>query len=280
MAVYAIGDVQGCYEPLCRLLDQLRFDSSCDQLWLTGDLVNRGPESGKVLRLVRSLQEAAVTVLGNHDLTLLAVAEGFVKARRKDTFHDILDASDAAEYIDWIRHWPLLHHDANLGFTMIHAGLIAQWDLAQAQACAAELEDTLRGPAYREFLAHMFGQQPEHWDNNLAGIERLRCIVNICTRMRFCTASGRLDFKAKGAPGSQPSGLMPWFQMPGRRNADLNIIFGHWAALGYYREPGIYALDSGCVWGQQLTALRLDLPLDQGDMQSNVLHQVSCASCC
>ena len=276
MAVYAIGDVQGCYTPLCRLLDQLRFDSSCDQLWLTGDLVNRGPESSKVLGLVRSLQDAAVTVLGNHDLTLLAVAEGFVKARRKDTFYDILDAPEAAEHLDWIRHCPLLHHDAKLGFTMVHAGLAPQWDLAQAQVCAAELEETLRGLAYRGFLAHMFGEQPDHWDNNLAGMERLRCIVNICTRMRFCTANGRLDFGAKGAPGSQPLGLMPWFQIPARRNADLNIIFGHWAALGYYREPGIYALDSGCVWGQHLTALQID----QDAKQSEILHQVSCASCC
>ena len=275
MAVYAIGDIQGCYAPLCRLLEKLHFDASCDQLWLTGDLVNRGPQSAAVLRLVRELQGAAVTVLGNHDLTLLAVAEGFVNARRKDTFHDILNAPDVADQLDWMRQRPLLHHAAELGFTMVHAGLAPQWDLAQAQACAAELEATLRGPAYREFLAQMFGQQPLRWNDKLTGIKRLRCIVNICTRMRFCTKDGRLNFEIKGPPGSQPSGLIPWFRVPGRRNADLKIVFGHWAALGYYREPGIYALDSGCVWGNRLTALRLDAA--DGE---NAVYQVSCKGRC
>jgi len=258
MAVYAIGDVQGCYEPLCRLLEKVHFDAHHDQLWLAGDLVNRGPQSKAVLQLVRELGDAAISVLGNHDLTLLAIAEGFVKVRRKDTFHDILAAADAAEYLHWLRHRPLLHHDAELGFTMVHAGLAPQWDLAQAQACAAELEATLRDETYRDFLAQMFGQKPNRWDDSLRGIERLRCIANSLTRIRFCTADGKLDFDSKGPPGSQPANLLPWFQLPARRNADLNIVFGHWATLGYYRAPGIYALDSGCVWGKHLSALRLD----------------------
>ena len=260
MAVYATGDVQGCYDPLQRLLDRLRFDPATDTLWLVGDLVNRGPQSVEVLRLVRGLGERAVAVLGNHDLTLLAVAAGQVKPKRKDTFHTLLEAPDHGELLDWLRRRPLLHHDADLGFTMVHAGLPPQWDLALAQRSAAELEATLRGPDCGDFLAHMFGGEPRCWRDDLAGYDRLRFTVNVLTRMRFCTADGTLSFAEKGPPGSQGPGLLPWFAVPGRRNADLNLVFGHWAALGYYRAPGIYALDSGCVWGNRLTAIRLDQP--------------------
>ncbi|MFO1424644.1 MAG: symmetrical bis(5'-nucleosyl)-tetraphosphatase [Candidatus Competibacteraceae bacterium] len=260
MAVYAIGDIQGCYDPLARLLDRLCFDPAADMLWLVGDLVNRGPRSVEVLRLVRGLGQRAIMVLGNHDLTLLAVAAGQVKPKRKDTFHTILDAPDHAELLDWLRWRPLLHHDPALKFTLIHAGLPPQWDLALAQRCAAELEATLRGPNYEDFLAHMFGGEPRRWRDDLAGYDRLRFIVNALTRMRFCTADGALSFSEKGPPGSQGPGLLPWFAVPGRRGADLNLVFGHWAALGYYRAPGIYALDSGCVWGNRLTAIRLDEP--------------------
>ena len=260
MAVYAIGDIQGCHDPLLRLLDLLRFDPTADMLWLVGDLVNRGPHSVEVLRLVQDLDERAVVVLGNHDLTLLAVAAGQVKPKRKDTFHTLLDAPDRRELLDWLRRRPLLHHDPALGFTMVHAGLPPQWDLALAQRCAAELETTLRGPDYEDFLAHMFGGQPRRWREGLAGYDRLRFTVNALTRMRFCTADGALSFAEKGPPGSQEPGLLPWFAAPGRRNADLHLVFGHWAALGYYRAPGIYALDSGCVWGNRLTAIRLDEP--------------------
>jgi bis(5'-nucleosyl)-tetraphosphatase (symmetrical) len=262
VAVYAIGDVQGCYDPLQRLLEGLTFDPARDTLWFAGDLINRGPQSLQVLRLVRSLGDQAVTVLGNHDLTLLAVAEGYVQPKHKDTFHTILEAPDREPLLDWLRHCPLLHHDPELGFTLVHAGLPPQWNLEQAQARAQELEAVLRGPDYRGFLANMFGSEPRRWRNDLQGNERLRCIVNYLTRMRFCRDDGTLSFAQKGAPGSQPADLKPWFQAPGRRNADLNIVFGHWAALGYHREPGIYALDSGCVWGNRLTALRLDVPED------------------
>ena len=260
MAIYAIGDIQGCCEPLQRLLDLLNFDPAADRLWLVGDLVNRGPHSVEVLRLTHSLDKQVVAVLGNHDLTLLAVAAGQVKPRRKDTFHTILEAPDRDALLDWLRQRPLLHHDAELGFTMVHAGLPPQWDLGLAQRCAAEVEAVLRGPEWASFMARMFGGEPRRWRNDLVGYYRLRFIVNALTRMRFCTADGALSFAEKGPPGSTDINLMPWFAAPGRRNVDLNIVFGHWASLGYYRAPGIYALDSGCVWGNRLTAIRLDAP--------------------
>ncbi len=268
MAVYAIGDVQGCYDPLQRLLETLRFDPGQDVLWLVGDLVNRGPQSLQVLRLLRSLGDSAISVLGNHDLTLLAVAAGCRLTRSKDTFHGVLSAPDGEELLDWLRRRPLLHHDAELGFTMVHAGLAPQWDLEQALSGAAELEGTLRSPDYRAFLAQMFGDEPRLWCDDLQGRERLRFITNCLTRMRYCTPAGALDLKQKGPPGSQPPGLLPWFHVPGRRNAGLNIVFGHWATLGYYREPGIYALESGCCWGNALTALRLDGPAE--------VHRMDC----
>lgn len=258
MAVYAIGDIQGCYDPLQRLLELIRFDPAADTLWLTGDLINRGPKSVAVMRLVKDLGGQAVTVLGNHDLTLLAVAEGFVPLKRKDTFHEILEAPDREDLIHWLRHRPMLHHDPHLGYVMVHAGLPPQWDLALATGCARELEAVLQGERHRDFLAQMFGSEPRVWHEGLTGVERLRFTVNALTRMRFCHEDGSLNFDQKGPPGSQPKDLKPWFLAPGRRNADLKVVFGHWAALGYYRDRGIYALDSGCVWGGQLTALRLD----------------------
>lgn len=260
MAIYALGDVQGCYEPLQRLLEVVRFDPAQDTLWFAGDLINRGPHSLEVLRLVYSLGESAVVVLGNHDLTLLAVAEGFKEPRQKDTFLSVLDAADRDRLLTWLRRRPILHHDAQLGFTMVHAGLAPQWNLDQVLSCAAEVESALHGSDYRNFLAHMYGSEPRVWRDDLQGMERLRFIVNCLTRIRFCTAEGALSFDQKGPPGSQPDGLWPWFKVPGRRNADLNVIFGHWSSQGFYREPGIYALDSGCVWGNKLTALRLDGP--------------------
>lgn len=260
MAVYAIGDIQGCYEPFRRLLDVLRFDPAADALWLVGDLINRGPQSLAVLRFVRDLGERAVAVLGNHDLTLLAVAAGHVKPKRKDTFDSILQAPDRAELLDWLRRCPLLHHDPLLDFTMVHAGLPPQWDLALAQRCAAEVETVLRGPSATDFLGQMFGGEPRRWRDDLSGYNRLRFITNALTRMRFCTPNGALSFDDKGPPGSQSSGLLPWFAVADRRSKNLHLVFGHWAALGYYREPGIFALDSGCVWGNRLTAIRLDEP--------------------
>ncbi len=258
MAVYAIGDIQGCYDPLRRLLDVLHFDPTADRLWLVGDLVNRGPQSVEVLRFLYRLDQQVVAVLGNHDLALLAVAAGHVKAKRKDTFDSVLKAPDSDELLNWLRHRPMLHHDAELGFTMVHAGLPPQWDLALAQRCASALEATLRSADYLDFLARMFGAEPGCWQDNLYDYDALRFTVNALTRIRYCSVDGRLSFSEKGPPGTQKTGLLPWFHIPERRSAGLNMVFGHWAALGYYREAGIYALDSGCVWGNRLTAIRLD----------------------
>ena len=258
MAVYAIGDLQGCYDALQRLLDRLSFDPAHDKLWLTGDLVNRGPQSLESLRFVRSLGESAVTVLGNHDLHLLAVAEHTDKKKRQDTLDAILNATDRDQLLDWLRSQPLIHHDDSLSFTMVHAGLPPQWDLALARACAEEVQAVLRGPDYHLFFEHMYGNEPSRWSDKLTGWERLRFIVNSFTRMRYCDAKGRLDLRAKGSPGSQHKKLMPWFQVPGRLNAQLRIVFGHWSTLGKSNVPGVFSIDSGCVWGGALTALRLD----------------------
>jgi bis(5'-nucleosyl)-tetraphosphatase (symmetrical) len=258
MSHYAIGDIQGCYDELQRLLERLRFDPAQDRLWLVGDLVNRGPGSLETLRLVRGLGEAAVCVLGNHDLHLLAVARGLKRHKRRDTLEPILHATDADELLDWLRHRPLFHHDAGLGYTLVHAGLAPQWDLAQAQACAREVEAALRGPDWLELLANMYGDEPDCWSDDLRGWSRLRVIINAFTRLRYCTAEGQMDFADKGRPGTQEAGLTPWFALPWRRSAGLRIVFGHWSTLGLLQGQGVIALDTGCVWGGRLTAARLD----------------------
>ncbi|MBZ0072134.1 MAG: symmetrical bis(5'-nucleosyl)-tetraphosphatase [Thiohalobacteraceae bacterium] len=258
MAVYAIGDVQGCLHELDRLLTELHFDPARDRLWFAGDLVNRGPRSLETLRFVRGLGAAATTVLGNHDLHLLAVACDPARARPKDTLHPILDAPDRTELLDWLRRQPLLHHDATLGYTLIHAGLPPQWDLGLAQDCAREVEAALRGDDYAAYLTQMYGNEPDRWTDDLQGQERLRFITNCFTRLRYCDADGRLGLAFKGAPGSQPAGWLPWFEIPQRRSRSLRIVFGHWSTLGPRDDPGIFPLDSGCLWGGQLTALRLD----------------------
>ena len=260
MAVYAIGDVQGCYDELMRLLEHVGFSASSDTLWFCGDLVNRGPQSLEVLRLVSNMGSSAVTVLGNHDLHLLAVAAGCGKKLAKDTLQPILNAPDGEELIAWLRHQPLLHHDAKLGFTMIHAGLPPQWDLATAQRCAREMEAVLRGPGYHDFLLHMYGNEPNCWSPELTGINRLRFITNVFTRMRYCTVDGVLNLKDKGEVGSQPLGYLPWFAVPGRKTAAQPILFGHWSTLGVGMMSNAISLDSGCLWGGQLTAVRIDEP--------------------
>ena len=258
MPIYAIGDVQGCFDELQALLKQIGFRTGRDRLWFTGDLVNRGPKSLEVVRFVKSMAGDAVTVLGNHDLHLLAVAEGQDRYRYNDTFDDVLNAPDADGLLDWLRRRPLLHHDSKLGYTLIHAGLPPQWDLAEAEACAAEVEAVLRGRRYGEYFEQMYGNEPERWSDDLAGGERLRFITNCFTRLRYCDKDGRLALDEKGAPGSQRDGYLPWFAAPGRRSAGLSIVFGHWSTLGEPAEAGVYPLDTGCVWGGSLTALRLD----------------------
>jgi bis(5'-nucleosyl)-tetraphosphatase (symmetrical) len=257
MATYAIGDVQGCYDELRRLLDAIGFDQDNDRLWSVGDLVNRGPQSLEVLRWFKALGDRAVVVLGNHDLHLLAVAAGNEAQRKKDTLTPILEAPDRDELLDWLRHRPLLHLDTKKRFVMIHAGLPPQWDLEQAIACAGELEEVLRGPDHEAFLQLMYGNEPSRWSDDLAGTERLRFITNCLTRLRWCDADGNLLLHEKGQPGTQSPDAMPWYHVPGRRTRDVRIIFGHWSTLGYRAEDNVWALDSGCLWGGALTAIRV-----------------------
>lgn len=257
MAVYAVGDIQGCYDELRALLDRLRFDPANDVLWLVGDLVNRGPKSLETLRFVRDLGTAAITVLGNHDLHLIAASHGRHLGHGGHTLDAVLSAPDREELVDWLRRQPLLHHDEQLGYTMVHAGLPPQWDLDLAQRCAREVEEALRGPQIGEFIEHMYGNKPHRWSDDLRGWDRLRFAVNCFTRMRYCDAGGRLDFKAKGPPGSQPAGLYPWFELP-RASRDLRLVFGHWSTLGLREDPGVFPIDTGCLWGGAMTSLRLD----------------------
>lgn len=256
MAIYAIGDIQGCFAELQRLLDKIGFDPAADRLWFTGDLVNRGPRSLETLRLIRSLGDAAVAVLGNHDLHLLAVAHGVSKTKHRDTFADVLDAPDRDALVDWLRRRPLLHRDG--AFYLIHAGLPPQWSAEDAERHAKEVESCLRGDDFIKLFRQMYGDQPDLWSETLQGWSRLRFITNCFTRIRYCDRQGRTDFRQKGAPGTQPPHLMPWFKVPGRKSAGVEIVFGHWSTLGFYADDGVYGLDTGCLWGGELTALRLD----------------------
>jgi len=258
VATYAIGDVQGCYRELLRLLEAVQFDAARDRLWFTGDLVNRGRQSLEVLRFIRSLGDRAVVVLGNHDLHLLAVAQGTSALRPKDTFVDVLGADDRNELLGWLRRRPLLHDDPVLRYVMIHAGLPPQWDISEARAYAREAEAVIQGAEAEAFFRAMYGDEPAQWRDDLTGIQRLRFIVNCFTRLRVCDDQGRLILNYKGAPGAREPGTMPWFEVPGRRSAGRPIVFGHWSTLGRYHEQNVFNLDSGCVWGGRLTALRLE----------------------
>lgn len=256
MAIFAIGDVQGCCDELEALLRALPYSSAGDRLWFVGDLVNRGPKSLEVLRLVRSLGDKAVTVLGNHDLHLVARALGGAKGRDDDTLDAVLNAPDAGELIDWLRGLPLLHADG--AWVMVHAGLLPQWSVAKAAVLAREVETELSGPGHREFVARLYGSRPDRWDDALEGADRLRVIVNAMTRMRFCTDEGVMDFHAKGETSAAPAGFVPWFDVPVRASAGAGIVCGHWSALGLKLRDDLVAIDTGCVWGGSLTAVRLD----------------------
>lgn len=261
MSTYAIGDIQGCFQELQDLLAKIHFDRSRDQLWFTGDLVNRGPDSLATLRFVKEL--GAITVLGNHDLHLLAIAEGIDKHGRKDTLDEVLDADDSDELLHWLRHRPLLHHDPDSDYVMVHAGLPPQWDLHQAAALAAEVEQVLRSHHYRDLLDHMYGNQPAVWSDKLKGMDRHRFVINACTRMRFCDEHGVMDFAQKGPPGTAPEPLHPWFTLASRQTRKHPIVFGHWAAIYAgnitdFNQYNVSPLDTGCVWGDKLTAMRLE----------------------
>ena len=255
MALYLIGDVQGCDAALQRLLQKIDFSPSRDTVYLLGDLVNRGPQSEGVLRRVMGLGDAAKSLLGNHDLSLLALAHGQRAPHRNDTMDGVLLAPDSAAMIDWLRRQRMAIHAH--GLLMVHGGVLPQWDLAQTLALATEVETALRGPGLVEFLAQMYGNQPAQWDDALAGTDRLRVIVNALTRLRFCTPEGEMNLMASGGLRDAPPGTLPWFDVPGRKTAGVTIAFGHWSTLGYLRRPDIIGLDTGCVWGGALSALRL-----------------------
>lgn len=258
MAIYAVGDVQGCASALQQLLDELAFDAAKDQLWLTGDLVNRGADSLQALRMVKGFGDSAITVLGNHDLHLLAVAAGVKSLRPGDTIKQVLQASDSDAILDWLRHRPMAHFNHPLKTLMVHAGIYPGWNLAKLQRLAVEVETALRGDNHVDFLQQMYAKQPVKWHKDLRGNERLRFIANAMTRMRFIDAKRQLDFAHKGAPGSQPGRLMPWYQHPKSGCQKWRIVCGHWSALGFIQIGRVLALDSGCVWGGALTAVRLD----------------------
>ncbi|MFZ5523405.1 MAG: symmetrical bis(5'-nucleosyl)-tetraphosphatase [Pseudomonadota bacterium] len=256
MAIYAVGDIQGCHAELVHLLETIRFDAAADRLWLVGDLVNRGPGSLDVLRLVKALGDSAITVLGNHDLHLLAVAEGVAELHRSDTLDEVLNAHDRDELLHWLRNQRLLHAEG--GYVLVHAGLLPQWSVEQAVSLAHEVEHALRGENHAVFLARMYGNAPHQWDDNLTGYKRLRVIVNAFTRMRICTPQGEMEFRFKGEVENIPAGYLPWFDVPGRASAKAKVIVGHWSALGLLLRKDVIALDTGCLWGGPLTAIRLE----------------------
>jgi bis(5'-nucleosyl)-tetraphosphatase (symmetrical) len=259
MATYAIGDIQGCYDDLQHLLENIKFDPEQDYLWFAGDLVNRGPKSLEVLRFIKALGDRAITVLGNHDLHLLAVWQHTHRHfKSNDTLQSILNAEDGTELLEWLRHQPLMHYDKALNYSMVHAGLPPQWSIKKALKRAQEVESVLRGEQFRDFLENMYGNTPKRWKKSLEGWDRLRFIVNCFTRLRYCSPKGKLQLIDKGHPGSQEEGYVPWFMVPDRKSRDDKIVFGHWSTLGLYLGHGVRSIDTGCLWGGALTALKID----------------------
>lgn len=263
MATYAIGDLQGCYTELQDLLNKINFDETKDQLWFVGDLVNRGPESLECLRFVKSLGKKAKTVLGNHDLHLLAIANKVRQPHRSDTIDEILNADDAEELLNWIRHLPLLVHDEELKFSMIHAGLPPQWSLKKAKKLAKETESLLQNDQFNNFIHNMYGDQPYIWSETLSNDDRHRFIINCFTRIRYLEETGKLNLKENNAPGKQPEALLPWYALPNRKTNEDKIIFGHWSTVTLgeeqnFKQHNVYPLDTGCLWGKELTAMRLE----------------------
>jgi len=254
--IYLLGDLQGCCDPLERLLQTIDFSPSRDHLFVLGDLVNRGPDSLGVLRRLRGLGNAATCLLGNHDLHLLAVAHGVRKPHRSDTLDEILQAPDRDDWLNWLRTRRLAVHEH--GWLMVHAGVVPQWDAAQTVAMAAEVEAMLASPDIGEFLTRMYGNEPDRWDDSLQGVPRWRCVVNSLTRLRFCAQDGTMEFLTKEGAGGAPEGFMPWFEVPGRRTEGTPVAFGHWSTLGLINRDDLLSLDTGCVWGGQLTAVRVD----------------------
>jgi bis(5'-nucleosyl)-tetraphosphatase (symmetrical) len=260
MALYAIGDIQGCDAELGALLKAIEFSPDRDRLWFVGDLVNRGPESLRTLRRIRALGDAATVVLGNHDLHLLAVALGRARLRSDDTLDDILAAPDREALLEWLTYRPLMHEDSALNLCLLHAGLAPQWDVATARSCAREFERALRRNPKGVF-EQMYGDEPDQWADGLAGADRLRFVVNCFTRLRYVDADGRLALRAKGSPKKvQTKAMIPWFEAANARWHGPRIVFGHWSTLGFLSNSDVISLDTGCVWGGSLTAIRLDAP--------------------
>ena len=259
MTTWAIGDLQGCYDATQRLLEAIRFDPAQDRLWFCGDLVNRGGQSLETLRLVHSLRDNSHVVLGNHDLSLLAIGERREEEQRKvnPDLQRIVLAEDRDTLLGWLRRQELVHVDRELGWMMVHAGLSPQWTTQQAERHAREVEEKLQGPQFQRLLKNMYGDKPA-WHPKLAGMDRYRAIINIMTRLRYCSPRGRIAFEDKGAPGTQPVGLYPWYEVPGRVERDLKVVCGHWSTLGLFIGHGVHAIDTGAVWGGKLTALQLD----------------------
>ncbi len=263
MSTYAIGDIQGCQKELISLLNEINFDDNRDQLWFCGDLVNRGPQSLETLRFVKQLEDKAITVLGNHDLHLLAIAHGQSQYLHKsDTLDEILKAEDRAELFTWLRQLPLIHQDDDLGYTLVHAGLPPQWSIEQALNYAREVEIVLASSDHVEYFANMYGNSPDTWSEDLQGWERLRAITNYFTRLRYCDRKGKMEFSEKNKPGKQPLHYQPWFELENRLSLNHKILFGHWAALRTYNIDyslyNVFPLDTGCLWGGDLSALRLE----------------------
>ncbi len=259
MATYAIGDIQGCLPQLVQLLEQINYQAEEDRLWFAGDLINRGPASLETLRFIKSLGDSAKVVLGNHDLHLLAVAHGHGDLKRKDTLAEILMASDRDELMNWLRNQPLCHYDPQLNTIMTHAGIPPCWDLDKTLSLAAEVEEKLKSDTVDDFFAAMYGNTPRKWSDDLTGMDRLRAITNYLTRMRFCDENSKLDLKSKEGINTAVKGYAPWFNYPTQLPENCHIVFGHWAAIeGITHQDNIHALDTGCVWGGSLTALRLE----------------------
>lgn len=271
MAVYLMGDVQGCDGALAALLDSVAFSASRDTLVLLGDLVNRGPDSAGVLRRAMRMGAAVQVLLGNHDLSLLALAEGKRPPHANDSLAGVLTAPDRDAMLEWLRHGRMALHD--WGLLMVHGGVLPAWTVARTLELAGEVESALQGPDRPAFLASLYGNEPDHWRDTLQGADRLRVIVNALTRIRFCTADGHMDMRASGPPEQAPAGFMPWYDVPGRKTAGTPIAFGHWSALGYRKRDDIVALDTGCVWGRELSALRLG-----GSMAEHERIQVPCSA--
>ncbi|KQW56499.1 symmetrical bis(5'-nucleosyl)-tetraphosphatase [Variovorax sp. Root411] len=273
MSLYLIGDLQGCDAPLVRLLQKIDFSPSRDTIVLLGDLVNRGPDSLAVLRRVQGYGASALSLLGNHDLHLLGVAHGARKAGRKDTLAEVLAAPDSEALLEWVRRQPMaLHmHIGNGDLLMVHAGVLPQWTVSDTLALASEVESVLRGPALGEFLMSMYGNEPAQWHDTLTGSARLRAIVNALTRLRFCTPEGVMEFEAKDSAAPAPEGYMPWFDVPGRKTAKATVACGHWSTLGWLSRPDLLSIDTGCVWGGCLSAVRIGATLDERE-----LIQVEC----